>query len=68
VRPALADCLDAYAAPFTALRIARGEHELLAGARNSDAHGGVKNRGRGWWVRPPPPAPTAAGRWLSRAE
>src|SRR5581483_7784478 len=31
VRSALADCLGAYAAPFTALRIARGEHELLAG-------------------------------------
>ncbi|SEH10424.1 DUF429 domain-containing protein [Thermoleophilum album] len=31
-KPALADCLDAYAALFTALRITRGEQETLGGA------------------------------------
>ena len=30
-QPTLADCLDAYAALFTALRIARGEQEVLGG-------------------------------------
>ncbi len=30
-QPTLADCLDAYAALFTALRVARGEQEILGG-------------------------------------